>query len=441
MRALFGHLSNRTDRQVTQSVAVFAVRAAATLSAYVALLLVTNASPQDLVGEYLVGISIATAGATLAQFGVQTQIMREASFKGDDDDFHRRQALTASEALSNSVVFGLLISGVLLAVWPLATRFLSISAVPLYFAVIVSVPFDALTQGLDSALRAEGRTVLATAYSALLPPTLFGLSAVYVANLHHTFTPAVLGTVYLVSRVTPALLMTIHVNRLVGRLAFTPSKERFRSARWLGFVAVFGLVAQPADIVLVSGFSSANAAAVFGVAKKVAAVVTWPLLAATAVIAPALVDELSANSGRSLERRLNRTTLWVTLSTTVLVFMLVVGSDVVLGIFGEPYVVSRRALSILLLGHLVGSATGPVGLLLLMANREKTVLVNSAFGVAIGIVAGALTIPTLEILGGAITAATMTITINLAHSVAVRRNLGFWVFPWPSKERRSYHAR
>jgi O-antigen/teichoic acid export membrane protein len=207
--------------------------------------------------------------------------------------------------------------------------------------------------------------------------------------------------------------------------AETPVHEWLKLAMPFLFIAVcFGLLTH-CDLLMVGFFLSASDVAIYQAASRTAALVSFPLFALNALVAPMIARLHAENRLRELERSVSIATRVVFWPSLVAALLAIVGGGHILGIFGPAFQAGHLALSILILGHIVNVGTGPVSYLMTMTGHQDRCAAVWAATVAGQFVLNLLLIPQLGIVGAAsgTTLATCFVTISLTILVKRRLNV------------------
>ena len=207
--------------------------------------------------------------------------------------------------------------------------------------------------------------------------------------------------------------------------AETPVHEWLKLAMPFLFIAVcFGLLTH-CDLLMVGFFLSASDVAIYQAASRTAALVSFPLFALNALVAPMIARLHAENRLRELERSVSIATRAVFWPSLVAALLAIVGGGHILGIFGPAFQAGHLALSILILGHIVNVGTGPVSYLMTMTGHQDRCAAVWAATVAGQFVLNLLLIPQLGIVGAAsgTTLATCFVTISLTILVKRRLNV------------------
>lgn len=226
------------------------------------------------------------------------------------------------------------------------------------------------------------------------------------------------STAYLLIRLKPKALALVK----------TLSYER---ARWLsavvplGFVSLFGLINQQADILVLGVFENTETVGIYRAAWSIAALVSFGLQAISAVLAPHYARLYSKKDLAKLQLYSSRSALILTLlAIPVVAIFFLYGREVLEQTFGLDYVSGYVALLLLALAQLFNVMMGPVGVLLNMTGHEKETLRGLAISAFVNIGLNFILIPMYGIEGAAIATVLSLVIWNALLLRAVKRDLG-----------------
>jgi O-antigen/teichoic acid export membrane protein len=165
--------------------------------------------------------------------------------------------------------------------------------------------------------------------------------------------------------------------------------------------------------------------AIYQAASRTAALISFPLFAMNALVAPMIARLHAENRLRELERSVAIATQAVFWPSLVAALAAIVGGRFLLGIFGAAFEDGQLALTILVLGHVINVGSGPVSYLMTMTGHQDRCAMVWAATVVAQFVLNLVLIPRLGIVGAAAgtTLATCFVTISLTILVKRRLNM------------------
>lgn len=327
-------------------------------------------------GLYAYVIAWATLLALLAGLGFPLSVLRfvpEYRTVGDHGRLRGLVRTSRRATLAAGCVVALLGTVVVLALAPGGLSGWATVAV----VAIWLVPVGALIN-LDSAIiRAGGRVVGAYAPSLVVRPAAILLVAA-IAWLTWGRLTALTGVVITLGVFA---VVALAQSRLLRGLVEHGSSSRaaavYEPRMWLRvsmplfLVAGFQIALGQADLLIVGAMRGVRDAALYLAATKTAMLVSYLLVALSAVTAP-LFSELEVRGDRAgLQRLASISAQWVFWPTLLLAIGLALLAPYVLGLFGPDFLTARWALYVLLFGQLVNAGCGAVGYLLGMTGHQN----------------------------------------------------------------------
>ena len=300
-----------------------------------------------------------------------------------------------------------------------------------FFWALLFVPFMCLNNLRGAALRGLHKVIIGQLPEFFIRPALF-------------FTSLCIAGIFLHQRLTPPQAMALNVFAAV--LAFiigawllwrnTPSSiykitPVYDSKKWiksllpLAFIGGILVINNQTDIVMLGIFKPLDQVGIYRVAARLALFASFGLQAVNMVVAPRFAALYAKREIKRLQHLATRG------AQVVLVFnLLITGFFVLFGetflkwIFGKDFTPAYIPLLILLIGQLVNSAAGSVGVLLNMSGHERDTACGLALAAGINILLNLALIPPLGPKGAAIATSVSMITWNVILWWFVRKRLG-----------------
>ena len=382
-------------------------------------------------GTYVYALALPTLLALAAQLGYGHLLVRNVAAYSADHQWgllrgiiHRSQRLM----LTASLLFGAGAGGVGWMFVGQEQPWLRQA----FFIALLLVPALALIAHREAVLRGFGRVALGrlpeTTVQPLLLLVLVGVLEVVLSR--RVSAPQVMaatvaaaagalavGTV-LVARATPPQVNVALVE--VDRASWS------RSARSLLAINGLQVVNLQMGVILLGAIESVDATAVFSVALRLAAMVSFLQTAVTFPLAPAVARLHAAGSRAQIQRLASRASLGVLVLSTPIVIGLLVFGEHVLALFGEQFRAGTTALTILVIGELVNIASGFVVILLIGTGQERTLFTAAACVTAAKLVASASLVSAFGLEGAALGQALGIAGQNVVLAILVWRRLAIY---------------
>lgn len=386
------------------------------------------------VGAFAFGLSIATIAATVGQLGTQEALLRYgAAYRGTADVRLQRGLLGLGFGVG---IAGAALAGVVLGLssdW-IARLAGKPEAAAMLLAFAVSVPFMGIIRLASASLQGAKRLDLSSLMSEVGRPV-----AVLVAlcvGIALTLSIDKVMAVYVVATAGVALgglAAVAHVYRAAMRT--DPAYSAREWARFVGPVMLLDLFRSSTawtDTLLLGFTASSEEVGVYFAALRVALVITLPLAAFNAVLAPIAAElwhKQDVNGLRSAFRTATRWTLTAVLPLGVLAAIL---RDEIMSVFGAEFAAAGGGLVLLLLivGRVVNGATGGVGRLLIMTGNERVELVNTVIWSALVVTLMLLVVPRYGMVGAALVTGGVIAFMNVLKLIQVRWIVGIQPYDW-----------
>jgi O-antigen/teichoic acid export membrane protein len=298
-------------------------------------------------------------------------------------------------------------------------------------AALVAVPLLAMLRITQSALMGFHHVVLGQFAEILLRPWLFLIAAIAAALILGPQLDAAFAVALYAGTTAVCVLVAFALLRTRTPSPVRASQVRYDTRRWViaGISLVVlsgGLVINAQTGVLMLGVLDTPAAAgIYSVAQRGALLVSFPLVALNAAIAPTAARLWAARRHDDLQRLVTDGTRGVVLASLPIALLFIFGGSYILSlVYGPDFESGAGALAIVCLGQLVNAATGSVTTLLIMTGNQLRAAIGLAAGIAVNVILCVLLIPTYHATGAAIAASASLIVSNVIHVLIARSSLG-----------------
>lgn len=414
----------------------------AALSNFLLVVVITNGFSREVAGGLFSATSIFLMVLAVASLGMDAGLGRfilkhvvENRWEGV------RETLRNTGVVSASISFA---AGLVLFV--LADRVAALAGLPadsgppMLRVLAAGMPLAAVGNWALSASRAfssiRQTVVLDKLFRSLLQLLLVSVAArIAVA-------PGVLAAAWVVPAVLMAPLAVLSLRRLYraraprGDAAVSAPgavREFWRFTGPRSIAQIAQMIVQRADIVIIGALISPVAAAVYTAATRFVPLGQLGATAVQQVVQPRFTHLLATREHAALGAVFRTTTAWnVTLAWPV---YLAVGSvpGLYLQMFGAGFADDgATVVVVMMLGMLVGVASGPVDTLLLMSGRTWVSLSNALVALVIDLAGCFLLIPRIGIAGAAIAWCVAIVAKSLLGMYQVHRYEGISPLSWPA---------
>lgn len=199
----------------------------------------------------------------------------------------------------------------------------------------------------------------------------------------------------------------------------------FLSALPLAFIGGMQLINQQASILMQGFYLSDAEIGVFRVAVQVSVLAAFGLNTVNIVTAPYIAALFSQGDIKGLQHLVKRSAQVILVFNIVITLGLVLlGKFLIYKLYGESYILAYLPMIILLIGQLINSGVGSVGILLNMTHHEQETVKSLVVSVIFNIVLNFLLLPRYGIIGSSISIAVSLIIWNGMQWISVKKKLG-----------------
>ena len=171
----------------------------------------------------------------------------------------------------------------------------------------------------------------------------------------------------------------------------------------------------------------------YEIAKRIARLTSFFLIAFTSILAPKLGELYAKNDIESINLVCKKTTLFMTVFSIPAFILLYFFPEFFLSFFGKGFGgKATLVLQIILIGQFVNIAFGPVEFTLNMCGREKIMRNIVAASALVIIISSIILIPLYGVIGGAIAFSLTLIFKNLASAFWLKKELNIITIPFVS---------
>lgn len=194
---------------------------------------------------------------------------------------------------------------------------------------------------------------------------------------------------------------------------------RFQTGFWMGialpmaFVGLSRQVINRTDMVMLGIMENMEVVGVYGAASRLAGMSVFVSAAITTIAAPLLSSAYHSKQLGEFRLVLRKSIMWSSMTGVPLLAIMLLWPEMILRCFGDDFTAGGRLLQILALGQFVNAATGPVGIALLMSDREGLVALSNGVAAVVNIFANYLLIAKIGAMGAAIATCSCIALLNL----------------------------
>lgn len=419
-------LSNRLGRDSLGSIGVKLISTVLVFS--YGLLLARLLSPVDF-GTYEYVVAWFMLLTVPAVFGLDKLLVRVVATAAVRESWGQVSGIvrwSAVTVLCLSVGVALLAG---LTAWLTAGRVVTPTIVAFWLACAF-LPITSLTMILEGTLRGLQNVLLGQVPIMVVRPLVAAVLIGGGALLTATRPDALTAIAAFVVAAFIALVVSWLLLRRSMPAEVRAAAPEYTSWVWLKVAAPLMLIgglnivnARVGTIAL-GAFGNTTDAGVYAVVTRGAEFVAFTLVAVNTALAPTFASLHSAGNHLGLQRLVTRSTRLVLATALPIALGLLLLGHRFLLLYGEPFLVGRDALSILVLGQLLGNVSmGSVGFLLMMTGFERDAVLGYCVAIALNVLLSLTLIPNMGLQGAAWAAALSTIVLNVLLTYFVYQRL------------------
>jgi O-antigen/teichoic acid export membrane protein len=182
------------------------------------------------------------------------------------------------------------------------------------------------------------------------------------------------------------------------------------------------------ETLILGHFFTEDYAGIFKAAQKISSVISFTLFSTIVAAAPHFAELYKKNQMSELRNTVQKTTallFWISLPVFLLLLLF---PHYILPLFGKEFYKGDTALMIMCVAQFFNTTMGPANNLLLMSNRQQTVLYIALFNNVICFLSGWFLIPIYGIEGAACINLLGILIPNIAAISIIRSQFGYFTF-------------
>ncbi|GAA5316971.1 MAG: lipopolysaccharide biosynthesis protein [Candidatus Pelagadaptatus aseana] len=302
---------------------------------------------------------------------------------------------------------------------------------PLFLVGVFIVPVLSLARLCDSAIRGLHYILRGQLIDSIVKPTALLIGIFLCFYFDFGMTSLVAIYVYVGAVFVTVLSGSIVLRYLMPHELLVPIKIRFETSKWiaavvpLGFFSSLHIINSQVDLIMLGLLDSMEGVGVYKVAMSLAAIIGFGLQVVNTVIGPQF-SKLHANGDAKRLERLFMLSIKITVCMAIPAVLVHVffGDHILQILFGDRFVVGYFTLVILVVGQLLNSIIGSVGLLLNMTGHVRETLLAGVCGLLVNVILNISLIPIWGMEGAAFSSLISLMVCNILLSYFVRRQLG-----------------
>ena len=178
-------------------------------------------------------------------------------------------------------------------------------------------------------------------------------------------------------------------------------KAIFKRSFPMALSSISYFLMQSVDIILLGKFSDFETVAYYASAVKIATITSLVLLSVNIIAGPKIAEFYSNNDFVSLKTIVKKSSRLIILFSIPAILFLFIFSEFILSLFGEHFIVAKKALWILLLGQFFRSLSGPIAIYMNMTGKQNKLNQFLFIGLIVNVILNWFCIPVFGMIGAA----------------------------------------
>ena len=390
------------------------LRAVSVVLLFVMNLLLAHALSVQEYGLFSFAFTVASSLALFASLGFPTALMRLVPPALDTHDYP-----IVKGVLIRSYQITFLCALLLALLLAAASSFISSQGL-LYAAMLLpGLTLLALHNGAFRALH-QTREGLFWGQLALLLMMMLFLALVAMSHV---------GTVlmFFVALASTIALLGLFRLRYVVSQQIRSSKAEYKMRVWfylalpMAAVAGFQFLIDRVDVVLLGFISDMQTTGVYHAASRVAALISFILVAINLIFAPRLSSAFHAGDMQHFGELIRLSIRWSSMAALPLLLMILVWPGYLLGLFGNDFVIGTSILQVLALAQFVNALTGATGIALVMIDRHRLVAIGLLVAVILQVSLSVLVFPHYGAPGIAVVTTVISAGLNISWYITIKQ--------------------
>jgi O-antigen/teichoic acid export membrane protein len=386
-------------------------------------------SPSDY-GMYTLVYAMVSLLFVPSEFGLPTLVVRETARGMLNQDYASVKGVWRWTRRTTTLISLTLVVVTLVGIWLFKDSLTSQRLKTLLWGLAL-VPLIALGDLRGAALSGLHRVAISQLPEFLVRPGIFALLLVIVAlDGNSSFSAPLAMALYVISSASAFgigawLLWRATPLQVRDVLPSYNNRLWLLNALPLALIGGLQLINQQASF-LIQGFFLPDAAiGIYRIASQVALLASFGLMTINLVLTPRFATLFAQGDMKTLQYLVTASARVILIINIVLTVGFIVWGKLFLFLaFGSPYETAFIPLVILLVGQLINSGMGSVGLLLNMSGHERETARGLIVAALLNVILNLLLIPRWGINGSSFAASISLIIWNVLLWLAVRKKLG-----------------
>jgi len=393
------------DRFVSKSLKVLLLRVGGVILFFSLTLFLTNNFPTEEVGKYDFTRSLLLILGGICLLGTDQAIifysgvLKAKNKLGELKRVYKKMMMMIFTSSTIIVLFFLIIPNSLINLF-----FNKSGTSQLLLEITLSIAAFAITLLNIDTLRALQKPLFSELYRNIYRHISFLVLAIILFLSHQTFwlTQAFLFSFYILAISSSYRVYNVFKNYNNDYIKQPYSyKAIFKRSFPMALSSISYFLMQSVDIILLGKFSDFETVAYYASAVKIATITSLVLLSVNIIAGPKIAEFYSNNDFASLKTIVKKSSRLIILFSIPAILFLFIFSEFILSLFGEHFIVAKKALWILLLGQFFRSLSGPIAIYMNMTGKQNKLNQFLFIGLIVNVILNWICIPVFGMIGAA----------------------------------------
>ncbi len=422
---------------LTGSAVTFVLKMSGMLLGYVVVLIISRQYGAEGMGVYNLTLSVMTFVAMIATLGINVSILRYVGqFNKTGEEYKLK--LLYRYALELVVPLSLLLAVIMYFSASYIAENVFHNAVyepALQFAAFI-VPFMTLQNISVEFIRGLKKLKVSELLRSVSRPMvnivlLMTIGLFVVDQLLPLYT---LGVGIVVSALFALYFIVKKIQNIKPeKYSDFSKKELVSTSMPMMLITVGSFVMGNISLFMLEAFSTTENVGIFSVTLKVATLISLVLIVVNTISAPKFSELYWDKKYKELQQVITNSTTIIFFSSLVIAIILILFRKSILAIFGEEFVIGSFAMTLLVFGQIVNSATGSVGVFLNMTGHQNFLYKVTFIILLFSIVANLIIVPIYGLNGAAFVSMVSAMLFTVIPTIYTKVKLGYRTYFIPKQ--------
>lgn len=305
-----------------------------------------------------------------------------------------------------------------------------IKVTPTGYKTILALFFYGLTMLNIDVFRAINKIFFSEIYRNIIRYFLFfiGVLILYFTHNSQYLVEVFLLNFVVLSIISTVVLMITFSNKKHERDTIITYKNILFKSGPMAVSAASFLLMQSMDVLMLTKLTNYEIVAYYGAALKLTMIIAIVLASVNSVIAPQISEHYFSKKINLLKQNIKKGTRLIFVVTFPLIIGLALLPTFALSFFGNDYISAKNSLLVLLIGQVINTFCGSVGIYLNMTGKQKIFQLILVTALLLNVILNYILIPIYGMVGAAIATSSSMILWNIVAVIYVYKKDGVKIF-------------